>query len=59
MYLRRHQVLLAVLTEFWLSDGDEPLPDSAPQAGAPEHAADKWGAKDALAPLRCAQGFRG
>ena len=62
--LWRRQVLLAVLTEFWLSDGDEPLPDAAAQAGAPEHAADKWGAKDALAPLRCApenpfSGFRG
>ncbi|KAK9831540.1 hypothetical protein WJX81_007383 [Elliptochloris bilobata] len=48
----RGQVLLAVLTELWLSDGDEPLPDVAAPAGASEHAVDKWGTKDAIAPLR-------
>ncbi len=50
----RGQVLLAVLTEFWLSDADEPLPDAAAPAGALEHSADMWGATDSIASLRCA-----
>ena len=38
----RGQVLLSVLVEFWLTDGDEPVPLPPTQQGN-QHLTDAWG----------------